>query len=79
MHFKMQKQCNLNVRSKCILNALRIRKGMDCSLKALWWSADEADNLIWGLGQQRGNSDGHEDDHDQQEILEKTVINAGPQ
>ena len=24
----MQNQCNLNVRSKCILNALRIRKGM---------------------------------------------------
>ena len=23
----MQNQCNLNVRSKCILNALRIRKG----------------------------------------------------
>ena len=24
----MQKQCNLNVRSKCNLNALRIRKGI---------------------------------------------------
>ena len=23
----MQNQCNLNVRSKCILNALKIRKG----------------------------------------------------
>ena len=25
----MQNQCNLNVRSKCILNALRIRKGKE--------------------------------------------------
>ena len=24
----MQNQCNLNVRSKCILNAFRIRKGI---------------------------------------------------
>ena len=29
----MQNQCNLNVRSKCILNALRIRKGTAQSIQ----------------------------------------------
>ena len=30
----MQKQCYLNIRSKCILNALRIRKGLEVHLRS---------------------------------------------
>ena len=43
----MQNQCNLNVRSKCILNALRIRKGRHSKMYGSRDSESSCLNLVY--------------------------------